>query len=77
MAENLQDNYIFSMKPNPTDLAVPLMDKESVRKKISNALKITEGCILEIIMKDNHTLGNNPDNLVNWVKIVREEIEKV
>ena len=77
MAENLQDNYIFSMKPNPADLAVSNVDKESVRKKISNALKITKGCILEIIMKDNHTLGNNPDNLVNWVKIVREEIEKV
>lgn len=30
----------------------------------------------EIIMKDNHSLGNNPENLVNWVKIVRNEIEK-
>jgi len=77
MAEYIGDKYVLSLKPNPTDLAVSVMDQESVRKKIKNALKITRGCILEIIMKDNHTLGNNPSNLVNWVKIVREEIEKM
>jgi hypothetical protein len=76
MAENLQEKYIFSMKPTPADLAVSGIDQDALRKKIRNALKITDGCILEIIMKDNHTLGNNPDNLVNWVKIVRDEIEK-
>jgi len=26
-------------------------------------------------MKDNHTLGGNPDNLVKWVRMAREEIE--
>lgn len=77
MSEYLEDKYIFSMKPNPADLAVPNMDEEGVRKKISEALEITKGCILEIIMKDNHTLGKNPNNIVNWVKIVREEIEKI
>jgi hypothetical protein len=24
-------------------------------------------------MKDNHTLGNNPQNAVRWVRIAREE----
>ncbi len=28
-------------------------------------------------MKDNHTIGNNPDNLGKWVQIVREEIDRV
>ena len=77
MAENLQDDYIFSMKPAPSDLAVPVIDKDAIRRKIRNALKITDGCILEIIMKDNHTLGNNPDNLISWVRIARDEIEKI
>jgi len=27
-------------------------------------------------MKDNHTLGRNPDNLVRWVRIAREQIAK-
>ena len=28
-------------------------------------------------MKDNHTIGGNPGNLVDWVKIAKEEIEEV
>jgi len=76
MVEYLQDKYVFSVKPSPTDLAVPEIDKGHIKKKISNILKITKGCIVEIIMKDNHSLGNNPENLINWVKIVRNEIDK-
>ncbi len=76
MAEYLEDKYIFSVKPSPTDLAVPEIDKDHIKKKISNILKMTKGCIVEIIMKDNHSLGNNPENMINWVKIVRNEIEK-
>lgn len=77
MADKLKGDYVFSMKANPASLAVPEMDQSRVRKDINEALKKTRGCVLEILMKDNHTLGKNPDNLINWVKIVREEIEKV
>jgi len=77
MAENLQDNYIFSMKPNPADLAVSNMNEEAIRKKVKEALAITKGCIVEILMKDNHTIGNNPDNIINWVRIIREEIGNI
>jgi len=75
MADNLKDRYVFSYKPSPTDLAVPQIDKDTVRKKIRSALEITKGCVVEFIMKDNHTIGNNPQNLIDWVKIVREEID--
>ncbi len=77
MAENLQGDYIFSMKPTPADLAVPDIDQDAIRKKIRSSLRIADGCILEILMKDNHTLGNNPENLFNWVRILREEIETI
>ena len=77
MAENLKDDYVLSLKPNPAVLAVPIMDEESVRHKVNDFLKKTKGCVLEIIMKDNHTIGKNPDNIINWVRIVREEIEKI
>jgi hypothetical protein len=77
MADTLKGDYVFSMKANPASLAVPEMDRSRVRKDINEALKRTRGCVLEILMKDNHTLGKNPDNIINWVKIVREEIEKI
>ena len=76
MAENLEDKYIYSLKASPTALALPEIDKESIRKNIRNVLKLTKGCVLEIIMKDNHTIGKNPDNIRNWVEIVRNEVKK-
>jgi hypothetical protein len=33
--------------------------------------------VVEIIMKDNHTIGHNPENVVRFCRIAREEIEKV
>ena len=33
------------------------------------------GCVVEIIMKDNNTIGNNPQNVIRWSKIAREEAE--
>lgn len=77
MSEKLQNKYIYSLKPSPSYLAVSNMNEEVVRKELRDVLKITKqnNNRLEIIMKDNHTLGNNPNNLKRWVQIAREEIE--
>jgi hypothetical protein len=31
---------------------------------------------VEAIMKDNHTIGNNPQNVIRWCRIAREEAER-
>jgi len=77
MAENLEDNYIYSWKPKPSDLSIPNINQDLIRKYVRETLDVTKGCILEIVMKDNHTIGKNPKNITNWVKIVREEINKI
>ena len=77
MAEYLENKYIFSYKPSPTDLAVPNIHEDYIRKNIRDFLQATKGCVIELLMKDNHTLGNNPGNLKNWVKIVRQEIDRI
>ncbi len=77
MAEQLEDKYIYSLKPNPADLALPTLDEEHIRKGLREALKATEGCVLEIIMKDVTTVGNNPQNVVDWCRIAREEVENL
>jgi len=76
MAENLKDKYIFSAKPNPVYLSDPVMNEDLVRSKIKETLVLTDGCILELVMKDNHTIGRNPLNVINWVKIAKEEVFK-
>jgi hypothetical protein len=75
MAARLGDRYIFSMKPSPTDLAMPVFDEERIRLEMRRALQLTRGCHVEVIMKDNHTVGHDPSRVVRWVQIVREEAE--
>jgi hypothetical protein len=77
MADKLGDRYIFSYKPNPADLAVPEMDGGRVRKDLRRALERTKNCRVEVIMKDNHTIGKNPENVIRWCRIAREEAERV
>lgn len=72
----LGKNYIASVKPSPTPLAMPMLDEDAVRKDIGRALEIANDSVVEIIMKDNNTLGKNPHNASRWVEIVREEMNK-
>lgn len=76
MAEYLGDDYIYSLKPHPTLLAAGHFNEELIHADIRDALDKTKGCHLEIVMKDNHTIRRDPQRVVNWVRIVREEIEK-
>ena len=76
MAANLEDRYVFSWKPSPAPLASPHLDERTVRAALRTTLEAARGCRLEIIMKDNHTLGGNPRNATRWVEIAREEIER-
>lgn len=75
--ELLGKNYIASVKPIPTPLASFHMNEDVVRGDCRKAVEQTKGGICEFIMKDNHTLGNNPDNAIRWVEIMREEIARV
>jgi len=76
MAEYLSNNYIASVKPSPADLAIPDINKDAIRKKIHDILNTMKGCVIEFIMKDNHTIANRPENVVAWTKIAKEEVAK-
>jgi hypothetical protein len=75
MAEKLGDQYIFSMKPRPSDLAMADFDEERIRAELRDALHKTRECRVEVIMKDNHTIRNDPQRVVRWVEIARQESE--
>lgn len=73
MAEFLQADYILSLKPSPVPLAQPSLDEDAIRDELRRNLRATRNCRVEVIMKDNHTLGGNPENAVRWVRIAQEE----
>ena len=37
------------------------------------AFAITKDCRVECIMKDTHTLSNQPENVVEWCRVAKEE----
>lgn len=73
MADNLADKYIYSMKPSPTSLASADFSPEVARLELREAFAITHGCHVECIMRDNHTLGNRPESVVEWCRVAKEE----
>lgn len=77
MAGNLKDDYIYSLKVKPTDIAVRDIDEDLIKKRLRDILAVCRGCIMEIIMKDNHSIGNNPDHVITWTRIAREEAQKI
>jgi hypothetical protein len=76
MAEYLEDEYVLSMKPNPAALAAPKIDEQAIRSELRRALDATKGCVVEIIMKDNHTIGGRPENVIQWCRIAKEEAQR-
>jgi hypothetical protein len=77
MNELLGRNYVMSLKPSPTPLAMSHLDEDDVRRAIRDDLRTTMDNHVEYIMKDNHTLGGNPGNATRWVEMVREEINRL
>jgi hypothetical protein len=76
MAELLGDRYILSFKPRPADLAMPSFDGDMIRGYLRDTMRTARNCCLEVIMKDNHTIGNDPRRVIRWVQIAREEAER-
>jgi len=76
MASELGADYIFSMKPNPADLAAPVFDEDRIRRELRKAIETARGCRMEIIMKDCHTINHDPNRVIRWTRIAIEEAER-
>ena len=74
-AEALGGDFIFSWKPNPSEMMVTF-DEERIRRTIRDALDATRNCVPEIILKDTHTVMGDPRRMTRWLEICREEIAR-
>ncbi|NQT89581.1 hypothetical protein HQ560_22620, partial [bacterium] len=72
MAAEIGD-CVYSRKPNPALVSTGVFDETRIRADIRHTLDVAAGHRIEIIMKDVHTLHNEPDRLARWVAIAREE----
>jgi len=75
MAEALGRRYVYSRKPNPTLISTNNFDEQAIRADLRQTLAAAgAACRLEIIMKDVHTLANEPQRLPQWTALARDEI---
>jgi hypothetical protein len=74
MAHECSRTIIFCRKPNPALISTSVFDEDAIRKDIRITLDAARDCALELVMKDVHTVNNQPDRLGRWVQIAREEI---
>jgi len=75
MAGKLGRRIIFSRKPNPT-LVCAMFDAPQIREDLRATLRIAGQGVLEIILKDTHTVQNQPWRLSRWVQIALEEVDR-
>jgi len=72
MADALGRDYIFCRKPNPTLISTEHFDEELIRRDLRQTREVAGECHLEIVMKDVHTLCDEPWRLGRWVELARE-----
>jgi len=77
MAQELGSDYVYCRKPKPTLISTERFDEEAIRADLRHTLTVAKGCRLEIVMKDVHTLNNQPWRLPRWVEIAREVIDEM
>ncbi len=77
VAQDCGDTIAFSRKPNPTLISTAAFDEDAIRRDIATTLTAAQGCRIELIMKDVHTLNNEPQRLTRWVELARETCENM
>ena len=70
-AEQIKDDYVFSYRPNPAEMICCGFDPDHIRKVIRDAMEASNGCHVDITLKDVQTVQGHPENLRKWVEIVR------
>ena len=73
MAAGCGTQVVFSRKPNPTLISTGIFDEAAIRADLRRTLDVAAGCRIELIMKDVHTLHEEPGRLARWVALAREE----
>jgi len=70
-AEQIQQDYVFSWRPNPSQMICCGFDPDLIRRIVKDAMEASKGCHVDITLKDVQTVQHHPENLAEWVKIVR------
>jgi hypothetical protein len=75
MADVCRGRYVFCRKPNPALISTDVWDEHAIRDDLRGTLRAARGCAVELVMKDVHTLRDQPWRLGRWCDLAREVSE--
>lgn len=76
MARHLGPRVVISRKPSPTLVSTRVFDEDAILADLRHTLDVTRGCRVELIMKDVHTLNDEPGRLPRWVELARRATDE-
>jgi uroporphyrinogen-III decarboxylase len=76
-AEQIGGDYVFARKPNPANVAGNF-NRETVEKEIKETVEacIKNNCPYEFMLKDISTVGNKPQNLIDWTDTIARCLDR-
>jgi hypothetical protein len=79
MSEALGREFVYSRKPNPALISTPHFDEDAIRDNFRTTMTLAKANnnTVEFLMKDVHTLSNDPTRLTRWVELGREVMDEV
>jgi len=77
-AEEIGSDYVLSWRPNPSSACSRGVNEDFVRNELHRVMDIFDanGCKWDVTLKDLETSSGNPEAIVRWTSIVRDELEK-
>jgi len=64
-------NYVYYRKPNPAPVCMNFNEAE-IRRDFAETLRHAGSLNTAMILKDTHTVENDPSRFARWVAIGRE-----
>lgn len=79
LGEMMGGDYLYAWKLNPSVLARDKASTDAIRADIEPFIGPLRGfgCRLELVMKDNHTLCRNSQNVKTWVCTAKEIVNQL
>lgn len=72
-AELYGRNYVYCRKPNPSPVCMGF-NEDAIRKEFRETLRYAGALNTAMILKDTHTVENDPGRFSRWIAIGREEL---
>jgi len=75
-AEQIAADYVISWRPSPAEMVGWGFDADRVRAATRDAIETCRGQHMDVTLKDVDTVQDDPQRMIDWVRVTRETIEE-